>query len=138
MRQILFLLMMALLFNTQALFAQQIELGLQRFVQKIVATRIENIEEVPGLVTDLENILRPHSDFLLNTIPQMQTDPEFEPYIKRYEALKAQYTGIHTPISTKVFLSASPWRETNTYAKTLSFAGECVSEGDFIIIDRGF
>ena len=83
----------------------------------------------------MENILRPHSDLLFNTIPQMQTDPEFEPYIKRYEALKAQYTGIHTSISTKVFLSASPL-PVKDYESSLKKSAFCVLPLDIIIVDR--
>ena len=45
---------------------------------------------------------------MFKTIAQMQTNPEFEPYIERYKELKAQYASIHTPVNTKFFLSISP------------------------------
>ena len=135
MRQILFLLMMAFLFNTQALFAQQIELDLQRLVQKMTSN-IENLEEHPGLSTDIQNILQPYSD-IFNAIAQMPTNPEFEPYIKKYEDLKAQYTGIHTPVTTKILLSSSPlFLNEKDYTGSIEGTAICQTDLNLIIIDR--
>ena len=54
------------------------EQALQELAQKIIGRQIENLEENPGLLVDVQDILRPHSDFLFNTLPGMQTDPELE------------------------------------------------------------
>ena len=134
------LLMTICLLNTQVLFASQSELNLQVIAQKI-ASNIENLEEHPGLLADMQNALQPHSD-IFNAIAQMPTNPEFEPYIKRYEELKAQYTGIHTPVTTKILLTSSPLLlneedyNGSDYAGLIQGSGVCQKHLNLIMIDR--
>ena len=132
-------LLIIYLSNTQALLAQSSEQALQEMAQEIISD-IKNPEQNPGLLTGIRDIIRPHSNFLFNTLPEMQTDPEFEPYIEEYEALKGQYMGNGQPISInpniRILLGTGFPRQLN-YDESLEDFGLCFSSG-LIIIDRGF
>ena len=131
----------SILIGAQTLFAQSLERNLQEFAREMMRD-VKNPEQNLGLQTEIQDILRPHSDFLFNTLPNMQTDPEFEPYIEKYEALKGQYMGNGQSISIdpniKIVLTASPFVMAPSYDKNLERTGFCLYASDLIIIDRGF
>ena len=134
-----FLFILCLL-NTQTLFAQSLEQNLQELAREIMIV-VKNPEQNLGLLTDIQDILREHSDFLFNTLPGIQTDPEFEPYIKKYEALKGQYMGDGQSIpinpDIKIVLSAAPFSKDVSYSENIEGSGLC-RHPFLIIIDRGF
>ena len=142
MKQIIFIFLFILcLLNTQTLFAQSSEQSLQELARKIMSD-IKNPDETLGLLTDIQDVLQPHSDFLLNTLPEMQTDPEFEPYIEKYETLKGQYLGNGQPMSihpdVKIFLSITPFPRSVGYDESLIGAAVSFYYNSVVIIDRGF
>ena len=144
MRQINFvftLLLLAYLPSTQTLFAQSSELALQEFAQELVKP-IENLEQNPDLLTDLQDVLQPHSSFISNTFLGVQIDPEFEPYIEKYEALKGQYMGSSEPMpinpDIKILLTSSPFILASSYEKSSKNYGLCLHDFNLIVIDRGF
>ena len=128
MKQVLFILC-SILITAQTLFAQSSEQVLQELAQEVISDNIRNLEQNPGLLTDIQDIIRPHSNFLFNTLPEMQTDPEFEPYIEKYEALKGQYMGDGQPIpinpDIKIFLTASPFVFAPSYDESAERSGVC-------------
>ena len=134
-------LLILLLLNIQTLFGQLLSQEVQEIAQKMVEP-IENREEIPGLLEDIQNALQPHSDFISNTLSKIQTDSEFEPYIEKYEALKGQYMGDGRPIpvnpNVKVFLSAAPFPRSSGYDESLIGVGVCFPFNSIVIIDRGF
>lgn len=127
--------------NAQGLLAQSSEQNVQELAQEMIG-RIENLDENSDLLADIQGVLQPHSDFLSNTLAKMQTDPEFEPYIERYESLKSQYMGhgqyisIHPDI--KIFLSAAPFSRSASYDESLIGKSVCFNYNSVIIVDRGF
>ena len=135
------LLLIAYLPNTQKLFAQSTDQGVQKLAQKIIE-RVKNSDEISGLLSDIQSVLQPHSDFLSNTLPNMETDPELKPYIEKYEALKSQYMGDGQSIpinpDVKIFLTASPFALASRYDRSFDNSGICFHEASLIVIDRGF
>ena len=144
MKQVTFvfvLLLVVCLSNAQTLFAQSSEQGLQELAQEMMS-RVENPEQNLGLLEDIQDVLQPHSDFLFNTLPEMQTDPEFGPYIEKYEALKGQYmnNGQSMPVDpdVKVFLSVTPFPREIGYDESLIGTAVSFYHNSVIMIDRGF
>ncbi len=147
MKQTLFILCLILI-TTQTLFAQSSEQALQELAQELMQklmSDIKNPEQNSSLLVDIQDNLRPHSDFFFNIFPEMQTYPEFEPYIEKYEALKGQYMGSGQPMpinpDIKIVLTASPFFFAPSYDETLENSGVCFDADDalgLIIIDRGF
>ena len=136
-----FLFILCLLISAQTLFAQSLEQNLQEFVRELVSD-VKNLEQNPKLLADIQDILRPHSDFLFNTLLEIQTDPEFRPYIEKYEALKGQYMGDGGPMpinpNIKVVLTADSFPREIGYDESINGTGVCFYQADLIIIDRGF
>ena len=134
-----FTLLLLPLYSITAQARGSSEQDVQELAQKMIK-RVQNPDENLGLLTDIQAALRPHLDFISNTLPEMQTDPEFEPYIERYEALKGQYMGNGQPIpinpDIKIFLSASPFLL--DYNESLNGTGVYFYYHSVIVIDRGF
>ena len=127
--------------TAQALLVQSSEQSVQELAQEMIK-QVQNPDENLGLLTEIQAALQPHLDFISNTLPKMQTDPEFEPYIEKYEALKGQYMDNGGPMSinsgVKVFLTASPFVLAPSYDGILQNSGLCLYEASLIVIDRGF
>ena len=134
-------LLLAHLLNAQEPSGRSSEQGLQKLAEKMIA-RIQNLDENLGLLEDIQDILRLHSDFFFNALPKMQTDPEFEPYLEEYKALKGQYMGNGEPMpinpNIKIVLTRSPFVMAPSYDKNLKQPGVCLHPSNLIIIDRGF
>ena len=92
----------------------------------------ENIEE--NTFDKLVELINRHP-YLFNHLAQIETDPEFLPYIERYSNLKMRFTGRSIDPDIKVVFSNKPL---NSSTEDIIYAGICDRLTRTIFIDRNF
>lgn len=85
-------------------------------------------------INDLVEWMIEHSD-VFDYLSEIQTDPEFLPYLERYNLLKIQYTGRPMNPEVRIVFSSHPLKSTNN---TMAFAANCEPLTQTIFVDRSF
>ena len=94
-------------------------------------------------LSKLRSTLQPYSDVLSNKFSELQTDPAFLPYIKKYEILHAKYMSYNQPVSIrniKIVFNINPLKITS-HSETLlnfgfCFAGIKYGGDNIVVMDR--
>ena len=92
-----------------------------------------NQEDFFNRVTEM---VREHSD-VFNYIAEAQTDPEFLPYIEKYNTLKMRFIGQSINPNVKVLFAGNPTKRTS-HDVTFSFSGICDNFTRTVFLDRDF
>ena len=94
----------------------------------------DNVDE--NTVDRFVELVNRHSD-LFNHLAEIETDPEFLPYVEKYSDLKIKFTGQPINADIKVVFSNNPLRPSN-YNESAAYAGTCDWLTRVVFMDRGF
>ena len=132
LKYILLIFIAITLQSITALTFEMSEQGLRKAARQYLAIYKAVDEDV---ISDFVDVVRRHPD-IFNYLAEVQTGPEFLPYIEKYANMKMKLTDQSINNDIKIIFSNNPLRASN-YSETIVESTTCNLFTRTILVDRG-